>query len=117
MKKLIESRSKEGQDILVYKLFGYQKGLFLDIGCEDPVKGNNTYALESLGWNGLLFDWEQDPALFSERKATYFKVDVTSPEFVDILSRESPRDVDYISLDVEESSLVALKNTALGSVL
>lgn len=105
-----ESRSKEGQDILVHKLFGYQKGLFLDIGCGKPVKGNNTYALERLGWSGLLFDWEEDPASFLKRKATYFKVDVTSSEFVDILSRESPRDVDYISLDVEESSEAALKN-------
>jgi len=104
-----ESKSKEGQDILVHKLLGNQ-GFFLDVGCAQPVGDNNTYALEKSGWDGLLFDWAKDPASFLKRKATYFKVDVASPEFVDILSRESPRDVDYISLDVEESSEAALKN-------
>jgi len=105
-----KSRSKEGQDILVHKLFGYNKGVFLDVGCNHPVKSNNTYELERLGWRGLLFDWKEDASLFLNRKSPYFKMDVTSPKFIETLNRESMTDVDYISLDVDASSEVVLQN-------
>ena len=48
--------SKEMQDVFALMLNG-QKGSFIDIGCNHPITGNNTYALEKRArWRGVLCD-------------------------------------------------------------
>ena len=49
--------SKEGQDRFAHILIG-NKGKFLDLGCNHPYAGNNTAALEQLGWSGIVVDYQ-----------------------------------------------------------
>lgn len=59
------SYSQRGQDAIAYfanKMI--QSGFFIEIGAADGVSGSNTYALERLGWKGLLVEpaqvWHKD---------------------------------------------------------
>lgn len=104
----VQYYSFESQDRFAHKLIGNQ-GYFLDIGCGEPILHNNTYALEKLGWDGLLLD-KSDFNCRHERSSKFFRVDVVSNAFVDILSKEIPVQViDYISIDVDEFSVIALE--------
>ena len=102
--------SKECQDKFAFELIG-TKGVFLDLGCYHPFDGSNSAALESFGWTGLLFDIrEKWTSLCStHRSSPTFLVDVTSDEFSKILTEHLPsKEVDYISLDVDEAGVGAL---------
>ena len=49
--------SQEGEDLLLYRIFGHQpKGFFVDVGAHHPVRFSNTYKLYNLGWNGINLD-------------------------------------------------------------
>ena len=94
---------------------------FLDLGCRF-LEDNNTYKLELLGWEGLLFDnyteidLDKEPVTISEfnnenRSSKFFCVDVTTDEFCDVLlNNPEYLDVDYISLDVDRAGLQTLEN-------
>lgn len=103
--------SKEFQDAFAFELIG-SKGVFLDLGCYHPFDGSNSAGLEAIGWTGLLFDIrEKWTSLCKQhRKSPVFLVDVTSDEFAKILIEKIPsKEVDYISLDVDEAGLGALE--------
>ncbi len=109
------SYSQSGQDRFVYELLikpnpGY-KGTFLDIGFGHPITLNNTYALELLGWTGLLID-RSDRYIDTASKFRTSRVvnacAITYPwqeEFYD-----------YVSLDVDENSWPTLENMPLDKV-
>jgi FkbM family methyltransferase len=49
--------SQSGQDqILMQYFFKNKKGVFLDIGSNDPKHLNNTYLFEKNGWEGFAFE-------------------------------------------------------------
>ena len=101
---------KEKQDKFAYYLIG-PEGVFLDIGCYNPVIGNNTKGLEEAGWTGLLFDSKPEWIDMAKRirKNKSFCVDTTSEEFTTILNENLKNKlVDYISLDVDEASIETL---------
>lgn len=105
------SYSKEQQDLFAKKLIG-ENGFFLDIGCDHPSRGNNTKLLEQNGWNGLAFDIGPNLELWGQqgRRATTYNVDASSEDFIDILKTHKIKEVDYISLDIDEDSFGCLKN-------
>lgn len=101
----------EHQDCLPYYLLGHQKeGFFLDVGCQLPTGSNNTYLLETLGWNGLAFDrtdstsWSGNTQWYENRHTPRFILDATSRELTDTLLTHAPKNtiVDYISLDIDD---------------
>lgn len=56
-----KSYSQFGEDCALYQIFGGRKigkGVYIDVGCHHPKKGNNTYFLYKKGWRGLLIDLE-----------------------------------------------------------
>lgn len=57
--------SQNGQDaFIIEELFpGKNRGFFVDIGANDGVTFNNTYALEKKGWRGLCI--EPHPVVFN----------------------------------------------------
>lgn len=90
------SRNKEDQFVfeLLVKKPG-ELGYFLDLGSGDGVTGNNTVALEKIGWTGLIMD--QDAGLISSARQTrQSRVELANPELFDWpgLSRKS---YDYLS--------------------
>ena len=50
-----------GIDNLIQQIFKSQKkGIYIDIGCGNPIKNNNTYLLNKRGWSGINIDLDID---------------------------------------------------------
>jgi FkbM family methyltransferase len=57
--------SQYGEDLLIWCYFNQsRRGYFVEIGGYDGVTYSNTYALEMLGWEGVVV--EADPELYSK---------------------------------------------------
>lgn len=56
-----QAKSQAGQDLFVIAMTqGKQQGTWLEIGCGDPIRSNNTYLLEKrLAWNGISIDTQR----------------------------------------------------------
>ena len=108
------SRSQAGQDKWVYETLG-PGGFFVDLGCNHPVLINNTYALEQVGWTGILVDTDDSciRQCWTHRTSIALRADLTQPhEFWPTL----PGHMDYLSLDVDESTLAALRHIPLDRI-
>lgn len=125
-----KSRSQAGQDRFAFEVLGRpNKGSFLDIGANNPIDINNTYALEQMGWRGLLIDNSEESKLACRQKrlSPFMLADATkinwqerlfdnhwathdSPVRMVFTYGGEPRDretllVDYLSLDVDEATV------------
>ncbi|MEA2779614.1 MAG: hypothetical protein QOK29_1158 [Rhodospirillaceae bacterium] len=67
---------------LLQAFFGKDRGVFVEVGANDPVLFSQTYHLEQIGWTGVLVEPLPDCAerLRRERKARVFEVACSSPE-------------------------------------
>ena len=53
--------SFSGVDIILEKIFVHQpKGIYIDVGCQHPIKNSNTYLLFKKGWEGINVDLDKD---------------------------------------------------------
>lgn len=64
LKKKLHSKkisySFGGCDLLIEYIFRNQaNGLYVDIGCQNPISNNNTYLLHRRGWRGINIDLDQ----------------------------------------------------------
>ena len=63
-KKMISKKnyySFSGVDVIIQNIFrNKQKGFYVDVGCQNPIKNNNTYLLHKKGWFGLNIDLDKD---------------------------------------------------------
>ena len=51
------SYSISGVDLVIDRIFSkIQKGVYIDLGCNHPIKYNNTYLLHKRGWIGINID-------------------------------------------------------------
>tara|TARA_B110000459_G_C16445054_1_gene418028 strand:- start:110 stop:811 length:702 start_codon:yes stop_codon:yes gene_type:complete len=56
-----KSHSISNVDLIIDRLFSkIEKGVYLDVGCNHPIKFNNTYLLHKKGWNGINIDLDKD---------------------------------------------------------
>ena len=52
-----KSYSISNVDLIIDRMFSkVEKGVFIDLGCNHPIKFNNTYILYKRGWNGMNID-------------------------------------------------------------
>jgi hypothetical protein len=106
---IFKSRSQAGQDRFAFEVLGRpEKGTFLDIGANNPIDINNTYALEEAGWWGLLVDNspESQQACRKSRSSPFLLADATTVEWGDRMCDL----VDYLSLDVDEATVETMIN-------
>lgn len=55
------SYSFSGVDIIIKNIFrNISKGFYVDVGCQHPIKNNNTYMLHKKGWYGVNIDLDKD---------------------------------------------------------
>jgi FkbM family methyltransferase len=54
--KLNKSYSFNGEDSILSRYLPESEGSYLDIGCGNPIKGNNTYQFYKRGWKGHCVD-------------------------------------------------------------
>ena len=53
--------SFSGVDVIIENIFRHKSnGIYIDVGCQHPIKNNNTYLLFKKGWNGLNIDLDKD---------------------------------------------------------
>lgn len=109
------SHSQAGQDLFVHALLPKTDGSFLDVGCGAPITINNTYALEQLGWFGVLVDNSPEAveACRAQRKCVVKHADATRIEWDAVLESIVPQTgpvIDYLSLDIDEATASALRN-------
>lgn len=110
-----KSFSQVYQDKFVLKLIG-PNGFFLDLGAgwDAGQVNSNTALLEEFGWNGISVDG--NPSHTDRRKSKSIRSLVlceyipqtTIEQILD--ANNAPTVIDYVSIDIEPSSLVALKN-------
>ena len=51
------SYSISGVDLIIDRMFSkVKKGIYIDLGCNHPIKHNNTYLLHKRGWEGINID-------------------------------------------------------------
>jgi FkbM family methyltransferase len=50
------SFSQFGEDLIIENLINKQNGIYVDVGCNNPIKGNNFFKLYLLGWKGICID-------------------------------------------------------------
>jgi FkbM family methyltransferase len=65
--------SQHGEQEVILKYFATTQGTFLDIGANDGVTFSNTYALQLMGWHGVLVD--ASPVAAARLRHTYEGVD------------------------------------------
>jgi FkbM family methyltransferase len=66
---------------LVREFFGSARGVFVEVGANDPVRGSQTFHLEQCGWSGVLVEplAECVEQLRRTRTATVFAVAAGAP--------------------------------------
>lgn len=108
MTKPFKSHSQVGQDQWVYDRLG-ASGFFVDIGSGHPFTNNNTYALEQVGWSGVMIDKDDYVAKLSvARKADFIHGDATTVDW-GVHVQGMRMATDYLSLDVDENTVKALE--------
>lgn len=65
-----------------FESFGRERGYFVDVGANHPQRGNQTWHLERLGWQGVLIEPQPDLAAMARetRTASVFNVACSSPQ-------------------------------------
>ena len=82
--------SQAGQDLFVISMLGGKRnGVFLNLGCNQPILINNTYLLErEFDWNGLSVDIDgRHFEMFVFRKSKILAADCTKLDWDDIIER------------------------------
>ncbi len=110
-----ESHSQAFQDQWVFDTLvagqGLTNGLFLDIGCGNPVDISNTCGLERIGWRGILVD--ADPFAVEQCRLRRFskviQADATRTDWSTHPAMEPDRHFDYLSLDIDAGTAEALE--------
>ena len=103
-KNFKRSFSQAGQDVFVLSMLdGKRDGVFLDLGCNQPILLNNTYLLESeYGWRGLSVDIDEryfDRFVF--RQTATLAADCRRLDWQAVIEMLETASVDYLSLDLE----------------
>ena len=53
--------SFSGVDVIIGNIFRKKNnGFYIDVGCQHPIKNNNTYLLHKKGWSGINIDLDKD---------------------------------------------------------
>jgi FkbM family methyltransferase len=101
-KRFNVSFSKSGDDIQLYKLINSNSsGVYVDIGCWQPIKASNTYFFYLRGWKGLCID--PNPEL----KTLYEKFRPTD-DFINCAVGEDLKNFKYYMLEEHYSSMNTL---------
>ena len=55
-----KSYSISNVDLIIDRIFlNKKKGIYIDVGCNHPIKYNNTYLLYKRGWSGINIDLDK----------------------------------------------------------
>ncbi len=114
--------SDDLEDRFVHRFFDLpEKGVFIDVGAADGVRGNNTYFFEKLGWEGVCI--EADPrnmeSLKKKRKVVVQAlISNSDKEKMPFFTNEKDADVSGTIMNKANSDEVKyIKPVKLGAIL
>ena len=59
-KNFKRSYSQGSMDLILCDIFkDKKKGVYVDVGCQHPIKNNNTFLLYKKGWKGINIDLDE----------------------------------------------------------
>jgi FkbM family methyltransferase len=90
-----ESFSQFGQDKFILKLMGKERGRYVEVGANHPIRLNNSFLLERCNWTGISIDplSKYNQEWLKLRKQTFVNVAIgdidTTLQFVEFSGSES----------------------------
>lgn len=104
--------SDDRQDQFCATLLKFKRdGTYVDIGSCASVGSNNTFFFESLNWRGICI--EKNPQFndsYKDRTCRFINQDALTIDYEALFKEElMPQSIDYLSLDIDEASVDALK--------
>jgi hypothetical protein len=105
---LSKSLSQARQDIYALYINDFSpNGYFVDLGSNEPFRGNNSALLENIGWNGFMVDYNQGLVdqcnLYRKNPAVW--EDLTKTSLTDLFERfKTPEIIDYLSMDLDNNA-------------
>lgn len=99
------------QDLFALFVNNKNEGFVLDIGCKNPVIGNNSLLLLQNGWKGIgidITDYSNEWKKYSD-VYTFVKANATDCESIKNTMSNLPKIIDFLSLDVDENSMKSLE--------
>ena len=104
------------QDQFIANLFNFKKeGCYLDIGSWEAVSANNTYFFDKEGWSGICVEIDSKNNIgYASRSCTYINADALTVDWKAAFKQKNlGKNIDYLSLDVDEASTEVLLNLPL----
>lgn len=95
--------SQYGEDVVIQNILGKVDGIYVDIGCNEPMKISNTLALYLKGWHGLNID----PNEKLIKKFNHYRKRDTS--LVAAVS-DTEQEVDFYEFDRSEVGTIEVAN-------
>lgn len=104
--RIVRNYSQAYQDLFVLMANkGKQAGYFLEIGCADPFKNNNTYLLEKdFYWRGISIDidFAVIQRFRKERPGPSYNSDALKLDYSQVLKENNaPKVIDYLQIDCD----------------
>lgn len=114
----LQSSAQAGQDIWAYEVTGRRKdGTFLDVGAFNLCVCNNSYALERIGWRGLLVDIHKDEENIPHRTSPLVVGDATKLDWLPTLATAGlTNHITYGSFDIDDATADLMDVFPLGEV-
>ena len=103
------SYSLSNVDLVINRIFSKKKnGIYIDIGCNHPIKYNNTHLLHKKGWRGINIDLDEKSILeFNKiRKSDYNKqalISNVSGKIMEIYFYHSRSAINTVSKELTKS--------------
>jgi hypothetical protein len=103
-----KSNSQAMQDIFALYINKFRNfGYFVDLGCNEPINGNNSAILEQIGWSGILVDYMDHlvSKCSTYRKNKVICADLKSKNLTELLDENNaPEIIDYLSMDLDHGA-------------
>lgn len=106
-------QSDARQDQFVANMLKFKKnGHYIDIGSCHSVYSNNTFYFQSLDWKGICVEIESgyNNSYENRKDCIYLNDDATKIDYRKLfIENNFPKFIDYLSLDIDQSSIDVLR--------
>ena len=123
-----KSYSQGSMDLILNSIFKKKiNGIYVDVGCQHPVKNNNTYLLHQRGWTGINIDLDKvNIDLFKYNRPNDYNFNVAVSDKIEVLDlyyyhQKSP--INTLNKDVSEKQsakvekIIKIKTNTLTNII
>ena len=123
-----KSYSISNVDLIIDRLFNnINNGVYIDVGCNHPIKYNNTYILYKKGWRGINIDSDKDSIkLFNQHRKNDHNVNAivsNNEEVKELYYYHNRSAINTLSKDLVDSrstkpkKIIKEKSTTLNKII